>query len=365
MRKRGWLLTSLLLLLTLTLAACGGAKAPAPEAQASSASGGDASAAPASQPANQAPATIATTLANGGVGSLVFLPATLASYGGFFEAEGLEVDHKSFEGGAAAATALIGGQVDFAAVALDQVVKAQAKGQDLVALALFTRYPAISLIVDAKYKDEIKSIEDLKGKPVGISSKGSGSHLALIAMLEKHGMTEDDVRVVAAGVSTLPAAMANGQIVAGVISDPFVTSLVQEGTAFILEGTDLTTEADTLALYGSDYPFIGLVTRLDVIEKEPEKVQRMVNAVVKTQQFIASGSAAEIAAKMPEEFKKPSVEIYEAALEHTREAYSPDGMLNQAGVETVVKTLAANGQVDASQVTVEKLYDLTFLNQAP
>jgi len=340
----------LALLLTLALTACGGAPTPAPE--------------PGDQAGDETPAPIKTTLANGGIGSLVFLPATLASYGGFFEAEGLEVDHKSFEGGAAAAQALIGGQVDFAAVALDQVVKAQAKGQDLVMLALFTRFPAISLIVDSQYKDEIKTVEDLRGKPVGISQKGSGSHLALIALLEKNGMTEDDVRVVGAGVSTLPAAMANGQIVAGIVSDPFVTSMVQEGTAYILPGADLTTEADTLALYGSDYPFIGLATRRDVIEKAPEKVQRMVNAVVKTQQFIAGATPAEIAARMPEEFKVPSPEIYEAALEHTREAYSPDGVLTRDGVETVVRVLSENGQVDGSQVTVDELFDLSFLNKA-
>lgn len=310
------------------------------------------------------PEKIKTTLANGGIGSLVFLPATLASHGGFFEAENLEVDHKSFEGGAAAAQVLIGGQVEFAAVAVDQVVKAQAKGQDIVMIGLFTRYPAISLIVDSKYKDQIKSIKDLQGKPVGISSKGSGSHLALIAMLEKAGMKEADVSVVAAGVSTLPAAMANGQIVAGIISDPFVTSLVQEGKAYILPGADLTRKEDTLALYGSDYPFIGLATRREVIEKEPEKVQRMVNAVVKTQRFISTQPPKEIAAKMPAEFKKPSEALYIAGLEHTRESYSPDGFLTKEGVQTVLKVLGDNKQVDAAQVTVEKLFDLTFLKNA-
>jgi NitT/TauT family transport system substrate-binding protein len=323
----------------------------------------------AGQPSESAPSAapkakpIRTTIANGGIGSLVFLPATLAHHGGFFVAENLQVEMKSFEGGAAAATALIGGQVDFAAVAVDQAVKAQAKGQDIVMIGLFTRYPAIAMIVDSQYKDQIKSIRDLKGKPVGISSKGSGSHLALIAMLAKAGLKESDISVVAAGVSTLPAALANGSIVAGVISDPFVAQLVQEGKAFILPGTDLTKEVDVKALYGSDYPFIGLATRKELLTKEPEKVQRVINAVAKTQKFIATATPQAIADKMPNDFKKPSVEIYIKGIERTLEAYSPDGKLTSGGVQTVIKALADSGQVDASKVKAEELFSNGFLDQ--
>ena len=65
------------------------------------------------------------TVGIGGVGLMVYLPTALAKSKGFFEEEGLDVEILDIKGGGSqAASALIGGSVDFSANAIDHAIKA-------------------------------------------------------------------------------------------------------------------------------------------------------------------------------------------------------------------------------------------------
>ena len=75
------------------------------------------------------------TVGIGGVALMVYLPTALAKAKGFFEEEGLDVEILDIKGGGAqAASALIGGSVDFSANAIDHAIKAKVQKKDLVAV---------------------------------------------------------------------------------------------------------------------------------------------------------------------------------------------------------------------------------------
>jgi NitT/TauT family transport system substrate-binding protein len=306
--------------------------------------------------------TLKTTMAVGGKASIVYLPPVVAEYAGYFKDQHLDIESSDMKSGADAAQALIGGSVDFASMAVDHAIKAKAQGTDLVVLAAYTRYSGVTLVVNSKYKDQVKSIKDLKGMKVGVSGLGSGTHLALSALLVKNGMKPTDVEVIAVGTNTMPAAMENNTVVAAMHVDPFVTQLVTTGKAFILY--DLATEKDTLSLYGSEYPFTALVTRQEVIKKNPELVQRMVNATATALKFLAEKDAAAIAKVLPAEYNATG-ELYLKSLEHSKPALSPTGMLTKEGVQTVLKALTDSGSIKAG-VTVDpnSIFDMSFLNKA-
>jgi NitT/TauT family transport system substrate-binding protein len=306
--------------------------------------------------------TMKTTMAVGGKSAIVYLPPVIAEYAGYFKDQHLDIEVSDMNGGADAAQALIGGSVDFASMAVDHAIKAKAQGTDLVVLAAYTRYSGVSLVVNSKYKDQVKSIKDLKGMKIGVSSLGSGTHLALTALLVKNGMKPTDVEVIAVGTNTMPAAMENGTVAAAMHVDPFVTQLVTTGKGYIL--FDLATEKDTLSLYGSEYPFTALVTRKDVIEKNPELVQRMVNATAKASKFLAENDAATIAKVLPAEFNATG-DLYLKSLEHSKPSLSPTGMLTKEGVQTVIKALTDSGSIKAG-VTVDPnaIFDMSFLKKA-
>jgi hypothetical protein len=75
------------------------------------------------------------TVGIGGVGLMVYLPTVLAKTKGYFAEEGLDVEILDIKGGGSqAASALIGGSVDFSANAIDHAIKAKVQKKDLVAV---------------------------------------------------------------------------------------------------------------------------------------------------------------------------------------------------------------------------------------
>ena len=148
------------------------------------------------------------TVGIGGVALMVYLPTVLAKDKGYFAEDGLDVEILDIKGGGSqAASALIGGSVDFSANAIDHAIKAKTQGKDLVAVHSHVRLPVMGLVVANKYKGAIKSIADLKGHPVGVTSPGSQTHRVLGYLLVKAGVQPTDVQIIGAGGSTMPLAI--------------------------------------------------------------------------------------------------------------------------------------------------------------
>src|SRR5204863_388482 len=78
---------------------------------------------------------------------MVYLPTALAKAKGYFAEEGLDVEILDIKGGGSqAASALIGGSVDFSANAIDHAIKARTRGKDLIAVHSHVRLPVMGLV---------------------------------------------------------------------------------------------------------------------------------------------------------------------------------------------------------------------------
>src|SRR2546427_10000021 len=101
------------------------------------------------------------------------LPLWATKEGGFFEKNGRDVNLANIAS-AQGVPAVLAGQVTFAQVGGSEVMAAAANGAELVVIAqLAGVYPSV-LEVAA----DIKTVNDLKGKKVGVSSPGSRSVIA-------------------------------------------------------------------------------------------------------------------------------------------------------------------------------------------
>src|SRR5262249_35189372 len=133
--------------------------------------------------------------------------------------------------------------------------------------------------------------------------------------------------------------------------------------AFVL--ADVRTTRDATAVFGASYPNVGLVARVDVLQRKPELAQKLVNAFVKTDRWIASHSPEEIAAKMPDDFKQPDPKLYVEIIRNNKETFSPNGLMDEKGVAVVVKTLAAiDEEIKNANVQPATLFDNRYVNQA-
>jgi NitT/TauT family transport system substrate-binding protein len=310
-----------------------------------------------------APANEKVTVGIGGVALIVYLPTMIAKTKGFFAEEGLDVDVLDIKGGGSqAASALIGGSVDFSANAIDHAIKAKVQKKDLIAVHSHVRLPVMGVVVANKYKGEIKSLADLKGRPIGVTSPGSQTHMVLGYLLAKSGVKADDVKIIGAGGSTMPLAIEKDSVHAGMMVDPFFTAFLKQGKGYAL--VDMFTTKGTVAAMGGEVQGTTLLTRPEVIARRPATVQKMVNALVRANKLIVASSGEELAKTLPKELSG-DVTLYAESFEHAREAFPPDSLVSREGVARVIETMRVFDAVPAGmKIEPESLFDNRYVLKA-
>jgi len=79
--------------------------------------------------------------------------------------------------------------------------------------------------------DRSGSIARLRGKSLGVTSRGSTGFYLMAKTLAKHGVGLDDVRIVEMEYANIIAAMSNGAIEGGMLLDPYLTKAISGGIA--------------------------------------------------------------------------------------------------------------------------------------
>lgn len=298
----------------------------------------------------------------GGAGTLQYLPLEVGHALGYFREQGLDVDLQYVKSGTHAATALLTGGVDFSGNALDHAVKAALQGKSLKAIAAFTEVPGNLLVMASRYRDAVREIRDLKGRPIGVTAFGASTHMNLSYVLARSGLEPGEINAVPVGAEGLVAALENGRVQGIMTAGLIGARLLETGRGFVL--FDLRARAATEALFGGPYLNIGLLTRSEVMAERPERCAKVVRAVVKATRWIASHSAAEIVAVLPKTVVLDR-RLYLAALEENRDGFSKTGRIDPRAVETVVTAHRAFGAIPEGQrVDPAALYDNRFVDQA-
>jgi NitT/TauT family transport system substrate-binding protein len=305
------------------------------------------------------------TIAVGGAGCLCYLPTVLAEQLGEYKKAGVDVELVNFKGGSQALTAVLGGSADVVSGYFDHCVNLAAKNQALQAFVVYDRYPGFALVVAPRHTGAIRSVKDLAGKKVGVSAPGSSTHFFLNYMLAKNGVDPNSVGVVGIGLeATAVAAMEQGTVEAAIMLDPAVT-LLQGKNKDLKILSDTRTQKDTLAVFGGDYPGGALYTRGDWIAKHPKETQGLTSAIVATLKWLASHSAEEIMAKMPENLVGPDKALYLAALKNTMPMYSTTGRMDPKGAQAVLAVFSQSvPEIAKANIDLSKTYTNQFVDQA-
>ncbi len=295
-------------------------------------------------------------------GASVYIQVDLAKALGYFAEEGLGVTLQHFKGGAVAGSALVGGSTEVSANAIDHVIKAKQQGKELRMIVSFTHLPGTPLVVNMKYRNEIKSPKDLRGRPVGVTAPGSATDLLMRYMMSKEGVRPEEMKIIGVGTNTMVPALENDQVVAAIGVDPWVTQLVRRGKGYLL--VDLRTEKDTRAIFGGPYQFTGLLTRAEVIERRPGMIQKVVNALVKANRWMAANPVEKWADVLPPELVGDRA-IWLESFKASKETFTADSLPTREAVISVLRTFEAVGQIpNATKMDPDGLIDTRFVKKA-
>jgi len=149
---------------------------------------------PAASPGSQAPPDKLTVAFSSISGDNLAL--WIAKEAKILEKNRLDVDLQSIAGGKNTMSALLSGQLQLAHVGGSEVLSAVTGGADLVILATNTPvYPYVLMVAP-----NIKSVNDLKGQKVGVSSPGGSADIATRTLLRREGLNPDkDVTMIPLG----------------------------------------------------------------------------------------------------------------------------------------------------------------------
>ncbi|MEP9356699.1 ABC transporter substrate-binding protein [Xanthobacter sp. KR7-65] len=204
------------------------------------------------------------------------LPVVVAEQKGFFAAEGLKYERLDFKGGGPVAQALAAGSIDVCICAADHAIHLQDRGlggKVLVALADQHSYALIG-----KADSPAKSIADLKGEKIGITTAGSLTDTTVRYATRKAGLDPDkDFVLLSVGrAGAQRAAIQAGAIAGGMFSTPDIQIVMAEkGTFKIIE--------DFRKL---PYPAQDLVVTDTWLKAHPEQARKVARAVVKALRLI-------------------------------------------------------------------------------
>ena len=312
----------------------------------------------------QAPEKKEIKLGVGGKSLLYYLTLTLTERLGYFKEQGLDVEISDFAGGAKALQSLVGGSVDVVTGAYEHTIRMQAKGQDIRALVELGRYPAISVMIRKDKAAAYKSPADLKGMKIGVTAPGSSTQMLVQFMLAGAGLKAEDVSFVGVGASgTAVAAMRKGEIDAMSNLDPVIAKLEKDGDGVVVAETRST--EGTTKLLGGAMPAGVLYAKGEFIDKNPNTIQALTNALYKTVKWMEKATPEQIAGMVPEEYHLGDKALYIAALQSVMAAYSKDGIVSTDGQTRSLEFLQKfEPELKDAKVDLAKTFDGRFVKKA-
>jgi len=188
--------------------------------------------------------------------------------GGYFKKYGLDVKPLVMSGSSTAIASMLSSEMSFITIAGSGIINAHLAGRDAVMIAGTVNYAPYELVVSK----EIKTIEDLKGKKLGIARFGGSADFLARWALEKHGLKpgKDVVILQTGGNPERLAAVQQGAIQATLLEQSFAYRAHKEGLKTILDYSTV----------GLDYQHSGIGATKSYVEKNHDLTIRFLKGMI-------------------------------------------------------------------------------------
>ncbi|WP_051939881.1 ABC transporter substrate-binding protein [Phaeacidiphilus oryzae] len=296
------------------------------------------------------------TMMVGGIDKQIYLPYELAQGLGYYKKYGVNMQLSTeTAGGVGAEDAMASGQVDMAGAWYIHTIDFQQKGKDVVSVAQLSGAPGERIMCNPK--SGVKTPADFKGKSIGVTDLGSGTDDLVRFLASKTGLTTKDFHRVGVGEgSTLLSQLQQNRVACAITTQPTVNAVEKAGAG--VPTIDLATTAGVNKWLGGPLPSAAVLTRADWVKANPDATQKVVDALVATMHYIATHSAADIAAHLPASYVENGLTTkadYIKTLTEDKGQFLPDGMMPANGPQTVLNEDKAAGNVSGS-VDLSKTY---------
>jgi NitT/TauT family transport system substrate-binding protein len=199
---------------------------------------------------------------------------------------------------------------------------------------------------------EYKSLKDLRGKTLGISSFGATPDIGARLMLKQAGLDPDrDIKVLALGSDAARLTALKQRVVdVVVISPPADVQMEKQGYKILVRAYEL-----------FSFPYLGLGTHTRKIKEKPEEIRRALKATIRANRFIRENR--EEAVRTLVDWGNIDADSAYASYDALRNLFNADGAIPEDGLRLVIDQARRNAKI-ARDVAPAEVVDLTFLRAA-
>jgi ABC-type nitrate/sulfonate/bicarbonate transport system substrate-binding protein len=271
--------------------------------------------------------------------------SVLAQKKGFLKDEGIDAEIIRIPSPGSLA-ALVNGDIDYFS-SISPVVAAAVRGLPVKVVACYMPGPSNTLVA----RPDVKSVKELKGKTVAVSTPGGGPTVITKMILKHFGLDPDK------DVKLLPfdrderrlIAMQQGLADAVALSPPFNYLAKKEGFVVLAKAYEL-----------FSYPPSGLAASVKKIRERPEEVKRVIRAGIKANHYIRENRDGTIQIMM--EWLKINRELAVAAYESVGPAFSEDGNIPEDGLRLFIEEARKATKLDR-EVSINEVADSSILKE--
>jgi len=298
---------------------------------------------PIAAPAQDKPEKVRVVVATS---SMAFLVPFIAKDRGFYLKNGAEVEIIQMRPNIAVA-ALLSGEIDYIEL-IGSAIRSAARGLPVRAISTSIKSPFFSIIAQNKFK----SLKDLKGATIGITSIGGTNHISTRLTLKQFGIDpEKDVKLIAIGDEKLMYdAFKIGRTEAVVLAPPYSIQLKREGFPILANTAQYVT-----------IPFSGLGTTLDRIKNNRAQIKKLLKGEIEGLRYLRDNPAGtvEVIRKRFSMDDKTARESYDVVVD----AFSRDGRVPLDGVDILLQ-MEKDQKLIPATVTPQMVVDASLVEEA-
>jgi NitT/TauT family transport system substrate-binding protein len=248
-----------------------------------------------------------------------------------FEQEGIEIEVTSFRGDAQLQQALAAGGVDVG-LGSGPGLGFRAKGAPAIGVAAMFG-PPVNLALVLPFDTPVKTIADIKGKRIGVTTLGSLTDWLVRELSRQQGWGSDGIKILALGqMQARLAAIQRGELDGMVIETATGYELEEAGKTrnFLLFG-DIAKDFYTHVIFATD----------DMIDKRTDLLRRFLRGWFKTIAFMRANKDFVVASESRTIEVKPAVaaRIYDAQIAN----FSVDGAWSAKAIDVIRHSLKELG----------------------
>jgi NitT/TauT family transport system substrate-binding protein len=274
------------------------------------------------------------------------LTSAVAQKKGFLKAEGIDAEIIRMNPNIAI-TALASGDVDYCQL-FGAVVAGAIAGLPVRVVAGFLDNWPMTLIAQPEYR----SVKDLKGKTLGVSSYGATPDVGARLMFKHFGVDPDrEIKVLALGSDAARITALKQRVVdVIVISPPADAQMEKLGFKIVARAYEL-----------FNFPYLGLGTHARKIKERPDEIKRVVKATIRANRFIRENR--EEAVRILGEWGKVEREYAYASYDALRVLFNADGAVPEDGLRLVIDQARRNAKITREIIPAE-VANLALLRDA-